>query len=249
MWRLRPTWRPPRPERSSSSGVPRAPPATIVARRARTVWGRRMPSPTAGATVVQRTPTARPSSTRTRLRLHPGADSRPGGDGARQVADVHAALGVDLAAEGAGAALHAVAGVAGDRATGGAQRQRSLHRELSVAAHPLGIELRHPQELLGLGVVGAQLAGPGDAVAPPPVLEDRVGGAEAGAGVDHRRAADRPRDRDRDRRAALGDRQAAVAVEGGDRLERVARVAVAVVVLTRLQHDHVEARLGQRRRG
>ena len=33
---------------------------------------------------------------------------------------------------------------------------RPLHRELAVAAHPLGVERRHPQELLGLGEVGAR---------------------------------------------------------------------------------------------
>ena len=38
---------------------------------------------------VQATPTARPSSTRTRSRFDAGAQPRPGGDGARQVADVH----------------------------------------------------------------------------------------------------------------------------------------------------------------
>ena len=134
-------------------------------------------------------------------------------------------------------------------AAAGADRRRPLHRQLAVSAHPLGVERRHPEELLGLGVVGAEVAGPGDAEALLPVLEHRLGGAEAGAGVDHRGAADDLRHRHRDRRPALGDRQAAVAVEPGDRLEVVARVAVAVVVLAGLEHDHVEAGLGQRRRG
>ena len=57
------------------------------------------------------------------------------------------------------------------------------------------------------------------------------------------------RDRHRDRRPAFGDRQAAVAVELGDRLEVVGRVAVAVVVLAGLEHEHVEPGLGQLRRG
>ena len=56
------------------------------------------------------------------------------------------------------------------------------------------------------------------------------------------------RHRHRDLRPALGDRQAAVAVELGDRLERVGRVAVAVEALAGLEHDHVEPRLGQGRR-
>ena len=108
-------------------------------------------------------------------RLDPGADPRSGGDGAGQVADVHAALGVDLAAEGAGAALHAAAGVAVDRGAAGADRGGALHRQLAVAAHPLGVELGDAEEVLGLGVVGVEIAGPADAEALAPVLEDRVG--------------------------------------------------------------------------
>ncbi len=183
------------------------------------------------------------------VRLHAGADSRPRGHRARQVADVHAALGVDPAAEGAGAALHTVAGVAGDRAAARPDRLRALHRELAVAPHPLRVERGDAQELLGLGEVGAEVVRPLDAVAPAPVVEDRVGGAEAGARVDHGRPADRPPNRNGDRRAPLGDRQSAVAVEGGDRLQRVARVAVAVVMASALEHDHVEPRLGEGRRG
>ena len=74
--------------------------------------------------------------------LDPGPQPRPGGDRPRQVADVHPALGVDRAAERAGAALHAVAGVAGDRAAADPERRRALHRQLSVAAHPLRVERR-----------------------------------------------------------------------------------------------------------
>ena len=144
MWRLRPTWRPPSPERCSSSGVPRAPPAAIDG--AAGADGEGAAPAAAPAEVEQLTPAARPSSTRTRLDLDAGADPRPGGDRARQVADVHAALGVDLAAEGTGAALHAAAGVAVDRGAAGADRGRALHRQLAVAAHPLGVELGDVEE-------------------------------------------------------------------------------------------------------
>ena len=58
MWKLAPTCLPPRPERSSSSGVPSAPPAAITARRARTEKGRERPA----SATVHSTPTARPPS-------------------------------------------------------------------------------------------------------------------------------------------------------------------------------------------
>ena len=88
----------------------------------------------------------------------------------------------------------------------------------SIASWPLrpirsGSSRRHPQELLGLGELGVELARPVDPVLVAPALEHLRGRAEAGAGVDHRGAADRPPDRDRDRRPALGDGQAGVAVE------------------------------------
>ena len=142
------------------------------------------------------------------LRLDPAAQARPGGDRARQVADVHPALGVDRAAVGAGAALDAVAGVAVDRPAAEAERRRALHRQLAVAAHPVRVELGDAEEVLGLGEVLVEVVRPGEAVLVAPLLEDRVGGAEAGAGVDHRGAADDLRHRHRDRRPAVGDRQA-----------------------------------------
>ena len=162
---------------------------------------------------------------------------------------MHAALGVDLAAEGAGAALHAAAGVTGDRAAAGADRGRSLHRQLAVAAHPLGIEWGHPQKLLGARELFAQVFGPVDAEALSPLFQHRIGGTEAGARVDHGGAADSACHRYWDRRPAFGDRQAAIAVEAGDRVQRFLRVALAVEVLAGLEHDHVEPGLGEGRRG
>ena len=164
---------------------------------------------------------------------------------------MHRALGVDPAAIGAGAALNAGAGVAGDRAAGGAQRFGARHRELAVAPHALGVERRHPQEALGLGEVGVEVTRPAHPVLVAPVGEDLVGRAEAGPRVDHRRPADHLRDRDRNRRVALGHGQAGVAVEGRDRVEVALGIAVAVEVATRLEHDHVEPGLGElgRRRG
>ena len=209
MWRLRPTWPPPSPERmqqlrgpEGAAGDDRRPPGAHGVRRG----GRR----SSALPARHWTPTARPSSTSSRRRLDAGAEPRPGRDRARQVADVHAALGVDPAAVGAGAALDAVAGVAGDRPAAGAERLGALHRELAVAAHPLGVERAspagtpRPRRSRGRGRAPSSTP-----CSLAPVLEHLVRGAEAGARVDHRRAADHLRHRDRDRRVALGDRQAA----------------------------------------
>ena len=47
-----------------------------------------------------------------------------------------------------------------DRPAAGAERRRALHRQLAVAAHPLGVERRDAQELLGLGVLGVEVGRP-----------------------------------------------------------------------------------------
>ena len=99
---------------------------------------------------------------------------------------------------------------------------RALHRQLPVAAHPLGVERRDPQELLRLPVLVVEVGRPVDPGLGPPALEHLGRGAEAGAGVDHRRPPDRPADRDRHRRPSLGDGQPGIAVEAGDRVDRVA---------------------------
>ena len=104
-------------------------------------------------------------------------------------------------------------------AAAGAERRGALHRQLAVAAHPLGVERGDPQELLGLGELGVEIGRPVDAEALRQSPQHRVGRPEAGAGVDHRGAADDARHRHRDRRVALGDGQAGLAVEGGDRLD------------------------------
>src|SRR5262249_14472210 len=91
--------------------------------------------------------------------------------------------------------------------------------------------------------------GPLEAVGLEPVLEDPLRRPETGPRVDHRRAAHGLRDRHRDRRPALGDREAGLAVDRGDRLQLVTRIAVAVVMGTGLEDDHVEAGLGEDGRG
>ena len=94
-----------------------------------------------------------------------------------------------------------------------------------------------------------EVLGPVDAEAVAPVPEHLFWGAEAGPRVDHRRPADGAAHRNRYLRAPLGDRQASVAVERCDRVERLLRVVLAIEALAGLEHDHVESLLGQGRRG
>src|SRR6266576_3432915 len=128
---------------------------------------------------------------------------------------MHSLLGVDRAAVGTGAALDAAAGVAVDRAAAVAERGSSLHRQLPIASHLVGIELGDPEEVLRLGEILIEVLGPGDAELVAPAVEDPVWGAETGAGVDHGRAADDFRHWDRNRRTPVGDRQAGVAIQLG----------------------------------
>ena len=255
MWRLRPTCLPEMPLRSSSSGVPIAPPATTTA-RPRTSNSVPIPSAAgpepsgvAGRATTQRTPVTRPSSRWSRRASTPARTPRPGGDRAGHVGDVHRALRVEAAAERAGAAADAAARVARDRAAAGADRGGALHHELAVAPHPLDVDGRDLEHLLGLGVLGVEARRPVDAVLRGPAREDVLGRAEAGARVDHRGAADRSADRHRDHRPALGDGQPVVAVEALDRGQRVVGVAHPVEVGPGLEHDHVEPGLGEHRGG
>ncbi len=146
------------PERSSSSGVPKAPagadhglgahlPTGGVRPAARR--GRPPRPPWSGSPARQSSPRARPSSTRTRSTRTPARTRAPAATARGQIGDVGGALGVDAAAERAGAALHAGAGVARDRAAAGAEGRGALHAELPVAPHALGVQRRHREHLLG----------------------------------------------------------------------------------------------------
>ena len=197
MWRWRPSagWR--TPERSSSSGVPKAPPALITA-LARTCQSR----PAAACPVARYLlhaggrhprPAAEPGRP-VALGEHPlHLDARPNpgarGHGARQVGDVRGPLRVDAATDRAGAALDAAARVAADRPAARAQRRRALDAELPVSAQRLDVERGDGENLLGRVIVGVELRGPVDALAIPPLLEHLPWCAEAGAGVDHGGAA------------------------------------------------------------
>ena len=189
--------------------MPKAPPASTTARLARTWNGRALPF----ARATQSRPVARPPS-KAILRTSISARRRaPGGDGPRKVRDVHRLLGIQAAAGRAGAALIAAAGVPAQRLVPDAERLRAVAQELSVSAHALGVHRLDVEHLLGRRIVGVEFAGPRDPVLGRPPGEDRVGRPEARARVDHGRSADGPPDRGGDRRTALGDRQAAVAIE------------------------------------
>ena len=108
-----------RRERSSSSGVPKAPPASTTAapgadgerpRPARRAVGDAGAALDAGR--------ARVPSKRIAPGLDAGSHPGPGGDRARQVGDVHRPLRVEPAADRAGAALDAAPGVAAQRVRG-----------------------------------------------------------------------------------------------------------------------------------
>ena len=178
-------------------------------------------------------------------RLDSGPHAGPRRDRPRQVGDVHRPLRVEAAAVGAGGALDAAARVSAQGVVGDAERLCALHQELAVATHGLGVDRRHAQELLGLRVLAVELRRPADAVLLAPALEHGIGGAKAGSRVDHRRAADGPPDGGRDRGDPLGHREPAVAVERGERLERLLRVGGAVHVRPGLEHEHLESRLGE----
>jgi len=157
---------------------------------------------------------------------------------------VHTALRVDRATEGAGAALAQLPAL---RAIGPPLTPSAAAP--SIASCPLrpivaGSSGCTRRVSSVLGEVGIEVARPVDAEALRPVVEDLLGGTEAGAGVDHRRAADDPPHRDDDRRAARRDGEAGAAVEGLDRLEAVGRVGVAFVVVAGLEDEYVEAGFG-----
>ena len=130
-----------------------------------------------------------------------------------------------------------------------AQRLGAGAEQLAVQPHALGVDRAHGEHLLGLGVVGIEIAGPVDAMLGDPAREHRLRGPKAGPGVDHRGAADRAADRGRDRRAPGRDGEPAVAIQGGERRERLGGVGAAVHVRPRLEHDDLESGLCEHRRG
>jgi hypothetical protein len=78
-----------------------------------------------------------------------------------------------------------------------------------------------------------------------PALEHPRRRAEAGAGVDQRRAADAAAQRQDDRRVAERRRLAAVAVEAGEHLRRTSAEAVRIVPRALLEDDDLCSALGE----
>ena len=183
------------------------------------------------------------------LDLGPRPHDAAGRGGAGQLRHVRRLLGVDLAAAGTGAAANDGAGVALDRAVGRSQRLGSGAAERGVAPGRVGIHRRHHQVALERLELALQLRRPGDAVVVTPTGQHVGRGAQAGARVDDRRAADAASQRQRDRRQSLADRESTVAIETGHRAQWVRGVTGRVVVLAGLEHDHRQPCLGQHPRG
>ncbi len=143
--------------------------------------------------------------------------------------------------------MKAGAGVALQGLVANPERLGALAQELAVSAHPLRIDGAHVEHLLGRLVFGVQLGGPLDPVLGGPAREHLLRRPKAGARVDHGRPADGTADGCRDRRAALGDRQAAVAVERGQRGEWLVGIGASIHVRARFQDHDLEPRLGEDR--
>ena len=142
------------------------------------------------------------------------------------------------------------AGVSVQGLVADAQRLGALAQELAVSAHPLGVDGAHVEHLLGRLRSRRPARSPIRSRARSAQPASTVlRGPEAGARVDHRRPADGAADRRRDRRAALGDRQPAVAVERRQRRQGLVGIAAPVHVGAGLEHDDLEAGLGEDRRG
>ena len=148
-------------------------------------------------------------------RLDAGAHARARGDGARQVAR-RASRASRRACSPGGRSCTARSRPA-FRSSGSPLAPSAAAP--SISSWPLrpmrsGSTRLDGEHLLGLGVVGVEVGRPVDPVgASRQLSRRRLRRAEAGARVDHRRAADGAADRHRDRGQALGDGQAAVAVQ------------------------------------
>ena len=218
MLRLRPS-RPeprPRPLAASSSGVWIAPAATTTA----SAWTVSRPARGGGGLDRDGAPAAHDDPRR------PGAghDDRARCARGREVGVAGVLLGARGAAVGADAAPLAAARVAAQVAARPAQPLGAAADQRGVRAGELGRDLRDAQRRLdavearrerrGRELVQAVLGTPGG--------EHAVGGAEAGAGVDERRAAEAAAEREEDRRAPGGGDLPAVAVEAGEHVPRAA---------------------------
>src|SRR5439155_25572025 len=164
------------------------------------------------------------------LHPHAGPYSRAGGYRSRELRLVHRALGAERAAHRTRAAADDPARIAGDGPVRQAEGVGAGAAELAVAPRAAGLDQADGQIALERLVLAVECRRPRDPVHLAPAAEDARGRAEARARVDHGRAANAAPERQRDRRPALARRQAAVAVERRQRVERVARIREGVVV-------------------
>jgi len=158
---------------------------------------------------------------------------------------VHRTLGVDAAAARARAAAAQHRRVATHRSVGRADRLGSGVTQPGVAPRAGELDGGDAQGRFDRVEVSVQIGRPGDAELVAPAPQDLARRAQAGARVDDRRAADTATDRHRDGGAALADRQARVAVEQRQRVDRVGGIGRCVVVVALLDDDDVETGLGE----
>ena len=162
---------------------------------------------------------------------------------------MHCPLCVERATRRARPAADDAARVAGDRPVRCAERLGAPTAQLGVRSRVGGVDWLDRKIALERLVLAVELGRPRDPESVAPAPEHPGRRAEAGPRVDHGRASDAASHGQRDRGPALAGRQAAVAVQGGERLDRIARVGDRVVVVALLEHDHVEPGLGEHASG
>jgi hypothetical protein len=181
------------------------------------------------------------------FRARAGARDGAGGARGREVGLARMLLGAGRAAERAHAAALAPARVAPQVSAGPAEPLGAAAGERGVGARELGRYGRDAEsgfdaiedgrERFGRELLEAELLAP--------AMEHAVGGAEAGARVDKRRAADPAPERQHDRRAPERRDLAAVAVQPRHHVARPPGQLVCGMVATLLEHDHPRAALGE----
>src|SRR5437899_2900873 len=137
-----------------------------------------------------------------------------------------------------------VSRVATDWAAAVAELAAPFVHHLAVGAHDVGRDRTDVQCVFDASEQWPELVS-----VHAPRIEHEIRRAKAGAGVDQRRAADAPPDRQRDGGHADREREAVAAIEASQALWRRAREIAAIEMLALFEDDDLQARLGQLFRG
>ncbi len=172
---------------------------------------------------------------------------RTGVPRAWNVGQAHVQLRRRRAPERANARADAARGVAEDEVARPAELFGASSDHERVVAREVFRHLRHVQLALDAAEVGIELVGAQspEAEALAPALEDQVGRAKAGAGVDERRAGDALAERQQDRGVPNRGRLPRVAIELGRHLTRARAEVVGRPGRAALEHHNRHAALGQ----